>query len=239
MSGYGNCPERTMCRSAHRDHDNLGLNSPRTRPKSVAGLPRKSSRKSLTSYSMKKFMHGYLQTARDVVVWKLNGLSEYDVRRPLVPSGTNLIGIVKHLTFAELGYFGPVFGRPMGQANLWFEDGVEDNADFFVRADDSRKDIVDNYLKACATSDATIEALELDAAGSVPWWGDQPVTLHQVLVHVIAETFRHAGHSDLVRELIDGSIGYAADDSNVPEHDSEWWGTYRDQLEREARHATN
>ena len=72
---------------------------------------------------MKDILRSYLQTARDVVVWKVNGLSEYDARRPLVASGTNLLGIVKHLTFVELGYFGPVFGRPMGQTNLWFEDG--------------------------------------------------------------------------------------------------------------------
>jgi uncharacterized damage-inducible protein DinB len=188
---------------------------------------------------MKKIMHGYLQTARDVVVWKTEGLSEYDIRRPLVPSGTNLLGIVKHLTDVELGYFGPVFGRPMGQPNLWFEEGAEENADLFVRANESKKDIVDSYLKACKTSDATIEALDLEAAGTVPWWGDQPVTLHHVLVHVIAETFRHAGHSDLTRELIDGSIGYAADDSNVPEHDREWWSAYRDRLEHEARQAVD
>ena len=188
---------------------------------------------------MKKIMLGYLQTARDVIVWKLDDLSEYDVRRPLVPSGTNLLGIVKHLTAVELGYFGPVFGRPMGQPNLWFEDGAEDNADLFVRANETREDIVGNYRKACKTSNATIEALELDAAGSVPWWGDQPVTLHHVLVHVIAETFRHAGHADLAREFIDGSIGYAAGDSNVPEHDSEWWRNYRDRVEREAHQATS
>jgi len=188
---------------------------------------------------MKKILHDYLQTARGAAVWKLDGLSEYDMRRPLVQSGTNLLGIVKHLTYVELGYFGPVFGRPMGQPNLWFEDGVEDNADLFVQANESRDDIIGNYRRACETSDTTIEALDLDAAGSVPWWGDHPVTLHHILVHVIAETFRHVGHADLARELIDGSIGYAADDSNVPEHDSEWWRAYHDRVEDQARRASN
>jgi hypothetical protein len=188
---------------------------------------------------MKDILRGYLQTARDAVIWKLNGLSEYDVRRPLVPSGTNLLGIVKHLTCVELGYFGPVFARPMGQPNLWFEDGAEDNVDLFVRADQTREDIIGNYRTACETSNATIEALDLDAPGTVPWWGDQPVTLHYVLVHVIAETFRHAGHADLARELVDGSIGYAEDDSNVPEHDVEWWRAYRDRVEREASQAAS
>ncbi len=184
---------------------------------------------------MKKILQGYLQTARGVALWKVDGLSEYDVRRPLVQSGTNLLGIVKHLTCVELGYFGPVFGRPMGQPNLWFEDGIEDNADLFVRADEARDDVIENYRRACETSDATIEALSLDATGSVPWWGDQPVTLHHVLVHVIAETFRHVGHADLTRELIDGSIGYAADDSNVPQHDGAWWRAYHDRVEDAAR----
>jgi hypothetical protein len=188
---------------------------------------------------MKTILRGYLQTARDVVVWKLDGLSEYEVRRPLVPSGTNLLGIVKHLTFAELGYFGPVFGRPMGQPTLWFDDGAEDNAEFFARADESRDNIIGSYRKACETSDATIEALDLDAAGLVPWWGDQPVTLHHVLIHVIADTFRHAGHADLARELVDGSIGYAEGDNNVPEHDSLWWHAYRERVDREARQATS
>ena len=188
---------------------------------------------------MKIVLRGYLQTARDAVVWKLDGLSEYDVRRPLVPSGTNLLGIVKHLTCAELGYFGPVFGRPMGQPNRWLEDGAEGNADLFVRADEAQEDIIGSYRKACETSDATIQALDLDAAGSVPWWGDHPVTLHHVLVHVIAETHRHAGHADLARELIEGSIGYAADDSNVLEHDSDWWRVYCDRVEHEARQAAS
>ncbi len=187
---------------------------------------------------MKQIMHRYLQTARDAVLWKLDGLSEYDLRRPLVRSGTNLLGIVKHLTCVELGYFGPVFGRPMGQPNPWFEEGAEDNADLFARADESMGDVVGNYRRACETSDATIEALDLDAAGAVPWWGDHPVTLSHILVHVIAETCRHSGHADLARELIDGSIGFAADDSNVPEHDGAWWQAYHDRVEEEARRAS-
>jgi len=186
---------------------------------------------------MKSTLRGYLQTGRDAVVWKMDGLTEYDIRRPLVPSGTNLLGIVKHLTFVELGYFGPVFGRPMGQPNLWFEEDLEDNADLFARADESAEGIVGNYRRACETAYATIEALDLDAPGVVPWWGDHPVTLHHVLVHVTAETFRHAGHADIVRELIDGSIGHAEGDLNVPDHDIAWWSTYRDRVEREARRA--
>ena len=67
--------------------------------------------------------------------------------------------------------------------------------------------------------------------------GNQPVTLHRVLVHVTTETFRHAGHADLARELIDGKVGYATGDSNVPEHDDAWRRAYRDRVEEEARPA--
>jgi hypothetical protein len=186
---------------------------------------------------MKQTLLEYLQTARDAVVWKLDGLSDYDVRRPLVPTGTNLLGLVKHLTCVELGYFGPVFGRPMDQPNVWFEDGAEDNADLFARADESRADIIAGYRRACAAADATIEALDLDSPGAVPWWDNHPVTLHRVLVHVATETHRHAGHADFARELIDGMAGYAESNSNVPDHDEAWWRAFRDRVEEAARRA--
>jgi hypothetical protein len=186
---------------------------------------------------MKQILHEYLQTARDAIVWKLDGLAEYDVRRPVVPTGTNLLGLVKHLTCVELGYFGPVFGRSIAQPNPWFDDSAGDNADLFARADESRGDIIASYRRACAAADATIEALDLDSPGVVPWWGNQPVTLYRVLVHVTTETCRHVGHADLARELIDGKVGYATWDSNVPEHDDAWWRAYRDRVEDEARRA--
>ena len=172
---------------------------------------------------MKQTLNEYPQTARDAIVWKLDGLSEYDVRRPLVPTGTGLLGLVKHLSCVELGYFGPVLGRPMAQPSLWFDGSAEDNTDLFAPAEESREDIVASYRRACAAADATIEPLDLDSPGTVPWWGNHLVTLHRVLVHVTTETCRHAGHADLVGELIDGKVGYATWDSNVPEHDDAWW----------------
>ncbi len=173
------------------------------------------------------------------MVWKLEGLSEYDVRRPLVPTGTNLLGLVKHLAGVELGYFGETFGRPSGQPNPWFEDGAEDNVDMWATPDEPREEIIDRYRRASGHSDATINALSLDAAGRVPWWPDENagVTLHQILVHMVAETHRHAGHADLVRELIDGAAGYRAGDSNLPAADSPWWQDYRNRVEQAAREA--
>ena len=109
--------------------------------------------------AVKEILHEYLRTARDTVVWKLDGLSEYDLRRPMVSTGTNLLGLVKHLACGELGYFGTVFDRSSDQPNPWFDDDAEDNADMFARADESREDIVVGYRRACSSADETIEAL--------------------------------------------------------------------------------
>jgi hypothetical protein len=96
------------------------------------------------------------------------------------------------------------------------------------------------YRRAWAHANQTIETLSLDAVGHVPWWpaGRQEVTLHRILVHVVAETNRHAGHADVVRELIDGAAGLQADDDNLRVRDPGWWQNYRDQLERVAQEAS-
>ena len=183
----------------------------------------------------KATLQHYLDVARDAVVWKLDGLSEYDIRRPMTPTGTNLLGLVKHVASVELGYFGDVFGRPSGIALPWFEEDAEPNADLWATPDESREDILDLYRRARAHSDATIAALDLDAVGRVDWWGEHgDVTLHQILVHMVTETNRHAGQADIVRELIDGAAGLRADNDNMPEVDADWWAQYRDRLERAA-----
>jgi uncharacterized damage-inducible protein DinB len=166
-------------------------------------------------------------------------LTEYDVRRPLTPTGTNLLGLVKHVAFVEMGYFGVVFGRPIDEVQPWLEDDAELNADLWAAAAESRAEIVAMYHRAWAHADATIEALPLDAVGQVPWWHPdrREVSLHRVLVHVIAETHRHAGHADIVRELIDGAAGLRADNDNLPPADQEWWRSYRERVERAAREA--
>ena len=193
----------------------------------------------MSETSPKADLHRYLRAARAALLWKLDGLSEYDVRRPMVPTGTNLLGLVKHLAAVEQGYFGATFGRPFPEQLPWFEDGAEPNADMWATADESRDEIVGLYQRACAHSDATIEALGLDALGHVPWWPpDRNETpLHTILVHMIAETNRHVGQADIVRELIDGAAGLRADNDNMPPGDSSWWQDYRDRLERVAREA--
>jgi uncharacterized damage-inducible protein DinB len=187
----------------------------------------------------KTVLHRSLQTARDALLWKLDGLSEYDVRRPMTSTGTNLLGLVKHVASVDAGYFGVVFERPFGVPLPWFEDGAEPNADMWATADESRDEIIGLYRSAWAHSDATIYALELDAIGLVPHWPPerQEVTLHQILVHMIAETHRHAGHADIVRELIDDAVGLRADNDNMAPGDRSWWREYRSRLEMLARDA--
>src|SRR5688500_14084821 len=193
----------------------------------------------MSTPDQKADLHRYLRSAREALVWKLDGLSEYDLRRPLTPTGTNLLGLVKHVASVELGYFGETFGRPSGEPLPWFDDGAEPNADLWATDDESRPDILELYQRARAHSDATIEALPLDGLGHVPWWPDDrnEVTLHRVLVHMIAETNRHAGHADIVRELIDGAVGLRQDNDNMPPADRDWWTGYRERLERVARAA--
>ncbi|RYV51970.1 DinB family protein [Pengzhenrongella frigida] len=179
----------------------------------------------------------YLQEAREALLRKLEGLPEYDARRPLTPTGTNLLGLVKHVASVELGYLGETFGRPSGEPLPWFADDAEPNADMWATSEQSRADIIELYRRAWAHSDATIAALDLDAVGQVPWWPAERnvVTLHRVLVHLIAETNRHAGHADIVRELIDGEVGLRTTNDNLPSEDESWWSAYNTRLERAAR----
>jgi hypothetical protein len=184
-------------------------------------------------------LHRYLQAAREALVWKLDGLSEYEIRRPMVPTGTNLLGLVKHLAGVELGYFGATFDRPSPEPMPWLADDAEPNADMWATVEESGDQIVGLYHRAWAHSDATIDTLALDAVGRVPWWPDDrsEVTLHLVLVHVIAETNRHAGHADIVRELIDGGVGLRDGNTNMAPGDQSWWDSYRNRLERVAEDA--
>ncbi|MBN9239517.1 MAG: hypothetical protein BGO97_07480 [Micrococcales bacterium 70-64] len=185
----------------------------------------------------KDTLHRYLKVAREALLWKLDGLSDYDVRRPLVPTGTNLLGLVKHVASVEAGYFGEIFDRPFPEEIPWLADDAEDNADMWATADESRQSVVDLYGRVWQHTEATIAALDLDSPGVVPWWSPERknVTLHTILVHMIAETNRHAGHADILRELIDGSVGHRAGLSNLPDLDAGKWRAHHDRLEETAR----
>jgi hypothetical protein len=181
----------------------------------------------------------YLQVARESLVWKLDGLSEYDIRRPIVPTGTNLLGLVKHSGSVELGYFGDAFGRPASEPRAWLDEDADVDDDMWAKPDESREDVIDFYKRAWAHADETINANALDATGEVPWWPEdrRRATLHRLLVHVIAETNRHAGHADILRELIDGAAGLRADNSNLASSDAAYWTQHRNKVEQAARRA--
>lgn len=170
-------------------------------------------------------LHDYLRDARKALLWKVDGLSEYDVRRPLTPTGTNLLGLVKHLSGVEFLYFGFVFGRDTDDPPAWYGEHVAPGTDLWATADESREFIIATYQRAGRHADATIEALDLETTGFVPWWpADHPnPTLHRVLVHVIAEVQRHVGHADIVRELVDGKAGTHQHNPLQESEDPAYW----------------
>jgi hypothetical protein len=186
----------------------------------------------VSTLDLKADLHEYLRSGREVMLWKLDGLTEYDMRRPLVPTGTNLLGLLRHVATAETLYFGTVFARPFPEAQPWMGSG-EANSSMWVPAAETSGNVVDFCRRAWAYSDDTIDTLALDARGDVPWWpeGHREISLHRALVHVAAEIYRHAGHADIIRELIDGSVGADRRWSNLPPRDESWWKDHRNKVE--------
>jgi uncharacterized damage-inducible protein DinB len=143
-----------------------------------------------------------LDRHRDTVLWKLEGLGDDDLRRSMVPSGTSLLGLVKHLAAVEYGWFCDTFGREIEP--LPFDDDDPD-ADLRVRPEETTEDILAFYGRARAAADQAIAELDVEDTGTA-WFGEA-VTMRWVLIHMIEETARHAGHVDILRELIDGMAG--------------------------------
>jgi len=180
-----------------------------------------------------------LGAMREALVWKLDGLSEYDIRRPLTRTGTNLLGLVKHLTVVELLYFGYSFDRHFPDPPPWFRQDGPPNEEMWARADESRAYILDTYARAGRHADTTISEVSLDAVGRVEWWRhtDGKATLRQILIHVVAEGQRHLGHADVVRELIDGTAGLLPYVDMLPEGDEAWWAAHHAAVEQAAQEA--
>ena len=151
----------------------------------------------------KESLYVSLDRHRDAILWKLEGLSDDDLRRPMTPSGTNLLGLVKHLGAVEYGWFCETFGREVEPLPF---DEDDENADMRVEPHESTADILAFYGRARAAADSAIHDIDLDATGTA-WFGDE-VSMRWVLIHMIEETARHCGHVDIVREMIDGVTGY-------------------------------
>ncbi|MEX0173084.1 DinB family protein [Streptomyces sp. LMG1-1-1.1] len=156
-------------------------------------------------------LHGRLRRDREALLWKLDGLSEYDARRPLTATGTNLLGLVKHVATVEARYFGEVFARPSPEPLPRWQDS--DGSDQWATADETRDQIIEFYRRTWAHSDATINDLPLDSPGHVPWWPEPhaDTNLFAILVHVLGESIRHTGHADILRETLDGRTGLRAE----------------------------
>ncbi|MFC9729009.1 DinB family protein [Streptomyces roseolus] len=184
----------------------------------------------------KEHLHNGLRRVREALLWKLDGLGEYDVRRPLTPTGTNLLGLVKHLALLESAYFGMVFDRPFPEPLPRWDDPATHGTDLWATEHETREEIVDRYRRAWAHADATITALPLDAPGHVPWWPHPDVRLSTVLVHMLTETSRHAGHADILREHLDGSTG-ATPRHAAPAHETALREAHCAKVERAAKAA--
>ena len=143
-----------------------------------------------------------LDRHRDAILWKLEGLDDEQLRRSMVPSGTSLLGLVKHVAAVEYSWFCDTFGRETEPLPL---DDDDPDADLRVEPEETTADLLAFYGRARAAADRVIDEVGEEETG-MAWFGE-PVTMRWVLIHMVEETARHAGHVDILRELIDGVTG--------------------------------
>jgi hypothetical protein len=173
----------------------------------------------LTTGDEKSLLHIHLRLLREALLWKLDGLGEQELRRPMTDTGTNLLGVVKHLTGVEGAYFCDAFGKPR-PALSWESDDdalMGEFSDMYAKPGESSEEIVANYRAAAAAADAAIDELDLDAVGRHHM--GIAVSLRWMLLTVLVDTARHAGHADIVRELTDGTAGSYREWPGVPQAD--------------------
>ncbi len=182
-------------------------------------------------------LHRYLHAGRDALRWKLDGLDELDARRPLTPTGLNLLGLVRHVAICAADYFGVTFGRPCPEPTP--DVDTDPHADFVTPPEVSLREALAQVDRWWEHADRTITELAPDARGRVPWWSGEraEVTLQQVLVHMTAETHRHAGHADVLRERLDGLAGLRPGSTNLP--DGVDWPAHVARVEAAARAAAD
>ncbi len=188
----------------------------------------------------KEKLHEALRWRRDALLWKLDGLSEYDIRRPLTPTGTNLLGLVKHCAYSTARYLGEIFDRPFpGNVPRW-DDEAAWTGEHWATEHETRNEIVELYQRSWTHADQTITTLPIDAPGSVPWWPSPDVKLFDVMEQQLGELMRHAGHADILREQLDGAVGEHRDDAKaVGEEDHAFWRAHRAEIEQAARAAAD
>jgi hypothetical protein len=175
----------------------------------------------LSTGDEKALLHAQLQLHRDALLWKLEGLGEPDLRRPMTGTGTNLLGLVKHLTGIESAYFCDAFGRERPPL-AWEADeasAMGEISDMYAKPNETAEEIVASYRAATAAADRSIADLDLHATGRHHI--GITVSLRWMLLTVLLDTARHAGHADIVRELIDGAAGSYREWPGLPPFDDE------------------
>jgi len=187
-----------------------------------------------------EYVRGALARGHEALWWKCEGLGEAELRRPRTATGTNLLGIVKHVAVIEVGYFGAVIGRVWPTPEELVSDeawAADPQADWYARADESAATILDLSHRVAAFVDAAFDELPPDAPGEVPWWPAErrSVTFEQIALHVLVDLTRHVGHADILREGIDGVAGLNANNANLP--DAFDWDAYVTKLEAFAESA--
>jgi hypothetical protein len=165
----------------------------------------------------KELLRTHLRLIQQSLLWKLEGLSDADLRRPMTRTGTNLIGIVKHLTGVTYGCLCSAFGRERETFPWEFDEELFYGLDMWATLDEPPAEIIDAYRRACDAAAQTIDELELDTTGK--HHSGVTVSLRWMILNVLQDTTRHAGHADVVRELIDGRVGMRAGDPMVSEDD--------------------
>lgn len=190
------------------------------------------------SDDVKVWLKHYLVRLHATLLWKIDGLGERDARWPRTPTGTNLLGLIKHVASIEAGYLGEVVGRPFDEELPWLAEDAEVNADMWAAPEESIGSVRAFAERVWAHVEATIDALPLDARAEVPWWGEKGhTTLGRVLVHVLDDVARHVGQADILRELTDGATGTTDGLANMPDQDERWWAAYVERLKKVASEA--
>ncbi|MFK5635072.1 MULTISPECIES: DinB family protein [unclassified Ornithinimicrobium] len=182
--------------------------------------------------SEKEQLIRYLRTSRESVMWKTEGLSERELRTPRTTTGTNLLGLVKHCASVELEYFSSCLGRDSGIRMPDVDLDTDPDGDLYATAEESAEELLDLYRRVGAYVDATLAELPLDTPARVPWWGERAeTTLGHLVVHVLFDVSRHAGHADILREGVDGVTGLRQEGDNISEPEG-GWAAHRDKLQR-------
>ena len=215
--------------------DGVDVPSPRTRPVQTTAFPERpplAYPDRVTAPDLKPVLVGHLDRLNQAVLHKLEGLSEYDLRRPMTPTATNLLGVVMHLASLQSEYFGQTFDRRFPRDHeMYFltDEDADPQDDLWVRPEATSDWVVGLYRATWVHAQETIASLDLDSPGRIPTSPYAEVTLGEMLVHMVDETARHAGHMDIVRESIDGAVGRYAGDGNII--DGYDWASYKDRVE--------